>query len=236
MRIAVVNPNSTRTMSDVIAAAARRVAGPDVAIIGLTNSDGPPSIQGVVDGAAAVPGLLTLVASTPADAFIIACFDDTGLDAARCVTDMPVIGIGEAACHAASLVAHRFSIVTTLSRSVPILRNNLETHGLSRKCASILATDIPVLQLEHASGETLARLEATVERAIVQDGAEAVVLGCAGMADLAARLERRFNVPVIDGIASAVGLAATLVRMGVTTSRQGLYASASMTGVERLAI
>lgn len=236
MEIAIINPNSTGSMSDVIGHSARRVAAPDVAINMLTNSEGPLSIQGVVDGVSAVPGLLSLIGRTRADAFVIACFDDTGLDAARCLANAPVVGIGEAACHAASLVAHRFSIITTLSRSVPILRNNLEVHGLSRKCASIRATDIPVLQLENAGEAVLLRLDAIVGKAIEEDGAEAIVLGCAGMADLAMRLERRFNVPVIDGIASAVGLAAALVRMGLTTSRRGLYASAGTADVERIAV
>ncbi|MGB3387091.1 MAG: aspartate/glutamate racemase family protein [Pseudaminobacter sp.] len=228
MRLAVINPNATASMTRSIAEAARAATASDIEIIALTNESGPASIQGVVDGVHAIPGLLDLIERHgDADAFIIACFDDTGLDAARCVAAGPVVGIGEAGCHAASLVAHRFSVITTLSRSVPILRNNLDMHGLSRKCASILATGVPVLALENASGEVLQGINATIRMAIERDGAEAIVLGCAGMAGMTRQLSQTYGIPFIDGVASAVGLAAGLVRMGIATSRHGLYASAA---------
>src|SRR5690606_10150920 len=214
MRIVCVNPNSTDSMTALVAETARMAAGPDVEIVALTNRSGPPAIQGIADGVAAIPGMLDLIRQRDdADAFVIACFDDTGLDAARCVARTPVIGIGEAGCHTASLVSHRFSIVTTLARSVPILPNNLDTHGLSRKCASILASGVPVLALENAAGELLEQIDATIRLAIERDGAEAIVLGCAGMAGMTERLSRIYGIPVIDGIASAVGLATSLVRM-----------------------
>ena len=89
------------------------------------------------------------------DAVIIVCFDDTGMDALRCIFDVPVVGITEAAYHAASLVWHRFSIVTTLSRSVAGIRNNLNNYGLATRCANVRATDIPVLKLEENDPESL---------------------------------------------------------------------------------
>lgn len=228
MRIAVINPNATASMTRSIAEAARAATAPDIEIIALTNESGPASIQGVIDGVQALPGLLELIERHgDADAFIIACFDDTGLDAARCVAPGPVVGIGEAGCHAASLIAHRFSVITTLPRSVPILRNNLDVHGLSRKCASILATGVPVLALENASADIMQGINATIRLAIERDGAEAIVLGCAGMAGLTQQLSQTYGIPFIDGVASAVGLASSLVRMKVATSRHGLYASSA---------
>ena len=89
------------------------------------------------------------------DAVIIGCFDDTGLDALRCIFDVPVVGIGEAAYHAASLVSHSFSIVTTLSRSVTGINNNLNNYGLATRCANVRATDIPVLKFEENDPESL---------------------------------------------------------------------------------
>ena len=80
-----------------------------------------------------------------ADAFVIACFDDTGLEAARCATGAPVVGIGEAAFHMASLIADKFSVVTTLSRSIAPIEHNLAKYGLSRRCARVRAADAPVL-------------------------------------------------------------------------------------------
>ena len=89
------------------------------------------------------------------DAVIIGCFDGTGLDALRCIFDVPVVGIGEAAYHAASLVSQSFSIVTTLSRSVTGINNNLNNYGLATRCANVRATDIPVLKFEENDPESL---------------------------------------------------------------------------------
>src|SRR5204862_4281086 len=135
------------------------------------------AIEGYVDGALAVPGLLDEIGAGEAagvDAHIIACFDDTGLDAARALATAPVIGIGEAACHVASLVAGRFSVVTTLSRSIPILEQNLVRYGLASRCASVRAAEVPVLELENADGPARARIAAEITRAIENDGAEAI--------------------------------------------------------------
>lgn len=215
MRLAIINPNSTASMTAMIAAAARAAAAPDMEIVELTNETGPAAIQGVVDGARAVPGLLSLVGEqADADAFVIACFDDTGLDAARCIAaPRPVVGIGEAGCHAAALLVHRFSIVTTLPASIPVIRDNVERQGFARRCASILPTGISVLDLEDGSPEVIRRLEEVVATAVERDGAEAIVLGCAGMAPYAGRLALSCGVPVVDGIAGSVGLASMLVRM-----------------------
>src|SRR5882762_9388864 len=137
MRLSIVNPNTTAAMTRTIAAAAAKAARPDTVIRAVESAFGPASIEGAYDDAFAVPGLLVRIAegeAEGADAHVIACFDDTGLDAARARADAPVVGIGEAAFHMASLVAHRFSVVTTLARSVPVIETNLLRYGLDRRC------------------------------------------------------------------------------------------------------
>ena len=122
MRLLVVNPNTTASMTRKIGAAATRAAVPGTEIVAVNPRTGPVSIEGYFDEAFSVPGLIDEIQRDPdADAYIIACFDDTGLDAARCVANAPVIGIGEAAFHMATLVAGRFGVVTTLTRSVPAI-------------------------------------------------------------------------------------------------------------------
>lgn len=208
MRLLFLNPNSTESMTEGIAAAARAAAPPGVEIVARTNRAGPPAIQGEADGVAAIPGILAEIASalgaadTP-DAIVIACFDDTGLAEARALAPCPVIGIGQAAYLAATLLGRRFSVVTTLPVSVPILEANLAAYGLAAACARVRASGIPVLEVE-AAGDAIA---AEAARAIAEDGAEAIVLGCAGMAGLAERLAT-LPVPVIDGVAAAAHLAA----------------------------
>lgn len=226
MKLLVVNPNTTVSMTDKIAAAARQVARPETQIVAGQSHRGPASIQGFLDVATCIPGLLEEIGNhRDVDAIIVACFDDTGVDAVRCLVDVPVLGIGEAAYHAASMIATRFSVITTLSRSVAGLETNLMRYGLSRKCARVRATDIPVLKLEEGDPCTLDRIRAEIATAIDQDRAEAIVLGCAGMADLMQRLSDEFGLPVIDGVASAVCMAEALVAAGLKTSKIGAYAS-----------
>ncbi len=227
MKLLLINPNTTVSMTQKAEVAARNVARPDTRLIATTSKSGPHSIEGFYDVAVCVPGLLDEARQhRDVDAVIVACFDDTGLDAMRCLFDVPVIGIGEAGYHAAAMVSHRFSVVTTLSRSVAGISDNLNRYGLAAKCASVRATDIPVLKLEESDPASLAGIRAEIAAAVEHDKAEAIVLGCAGMADLMQQLSKEFGIPVIDGIACAVGMAEALVAAGLSTSKAGAYAPA----------
>jgi len=225
-RILVVNPNTTASMTARIGRAAAAVAAPGTEIVARNPADGPASIEGYYDEAFSVPGLLRLIRDAgDADAAIVACFDDTGLDAARCVTAAPVVGIGEAAFHMASLIAGRFSVVTTLARSIPAIEHNLTRYGLDRRCARVRAAEVAVLDLERPGSDAARRIGREIELAKAEDRCEAVVLGCAGMADLAAALSVEHGLPVVDGVAAAVKLAESLVALGLRTSKIGGYAS-----------
>lgn len=226
MRLLIVNPNTTESMTRKVEAVAQSVARPDTDIIATNPKTGPASIQGFHDAAICVPHLLEVIEEHPqVDAVIIACFDDTGLDASRCAADVPVIGIGEAAYHFASIVANKFSVITTLGRSVPGLEANLVRYGLDRRCAKVIATDIPVLKLEENDPATLDKIKSAIKETITNDGAEAVVLGCAGMTDLMDLLTAETGIPVLDGVTCAVTLAEGLFAAGVKTSKTGGYAS-----------
>lgn len=228
MRIHVVNPNTTASMTAKIAAAARATARSGTEIVAATSADGPASIEGFFDGALSLPGLLVEIRKAEragVDAHVIACFDDTGLDAARSLASAPVIGIGEAAYHLASLVGGRFSVVTTLARSIPVLEQNLDRYGLAARCASVRAAGVPVLALEDANPAALGKISAEIAAAIRDDRADAIVLGCAGMADLAASLAAEHRVPVIEGVSGAVALAESLATLKLRTSKSGAWAA-----------
>lgn len=226
MRLLLVNPNSTAPMTAKAEAAARRVARPDTEIIPATAVGNPPSIQGFYDVAMSLPGLLGEIEKRrqEIDAVVIACFDDTGLDAARAAVDVPVVGIGEAAFHAASFLCCRFSVVTTLGRSIPGIEANLQRYGLAVRCARVRASGVPVLDLERGDPAVVERVADQIESAMRDDGAEAIVLGCAGMTEMTTYLAGRFGIPVIDGVASAVTFAEALVATGYKTSKVGGYA------------
>jgi allantoin racemase len=222
-KILIVNPNTTASMTDTIAAAARAAAAPGTEISAVTSPMGPASIEGFYDEAFAVPGLIQALLNAPdADAGIIACFDDTGLDAARSVAPFPVVGICEAALVTAGQIAKRIAVVTTLPRSIVPLEELVRRYGFAER-ASVTACNVAVLDLEKPGSGAEQKLEAEIALAL-DKGAEAIVLGCAGMADLAAGLSRKFSVPVIDGVAAAVKQAEALVGLKLTTSRRGSYA------------
>jgi allantoin racemase len=227
MRILIVNPNTTAAMTEKIGSAACAVAAAGTEIIAVNPPDGPVSIEGYYDEVFSVPGLLAEIAKGDAagvSAHIIACFDDTGLEAARSASPAPVIGIGEAAFHLASMLGHRFSVVTTLSRSIAAIENNLLKYGLAARCGKVRACEVPVLALDDPTSNAIAQIGAEIERAKQEDRAEVIVLGCAGMADLAAHLADRHALPVIDGVAAAVKLAEAFGALGLKTSKIGAYA------------
>jgi allantoin racemase len=224
MRIKVINPNTTASMTHRIGLAARAVAAAGTEILAVSPDMGPVSIEGHYDEAVSVIGLLEEVHAGEAegiDAYVIACFGDPGLLAAREIAKGPVLGIAEAAMHAASMIATGFSIVTTLERTRIIAEHLVEAYGMGRFCRRVRSTEVAVLELEDGRSEARRTILEQCRRALAEDGAGAIVLGCAGMVDLTAALTRELGAPVIDGVAAAVKLAEALVALGLGTSKHG---------------
>src|SRR6185436_20775468 len=161
-KILIVNPNTTVSMTETIGAAARAVASPGTEISAVTSSMGPVSIEGYYDEAFAVPGLIQALINAPdADAGIIACFDDTGLDAARSAARFPVIGICEAALVTAGQLAKRIAVITTLPRSIVPLEELARRYGFAER-ASVSACNVAVLDLEKPGSGAKEKLDAEV--------------------------------------------------------------------------
>jgi allantoin racemase len=227
VKIKLVNPNTTASMTAMMGECARAVAARGTVIVAANPAMGPPSIEGWYDEALAVPGLLAEIASGEADGcggYVIACFGDPGLYAAREVARGPVVGIAEAAMHAASLVAPSFSVVTTLGRTRGMAWHLAERYGMRRFCRSVRAANTPVLELAVPGSSARALIAAECRQALDVDGAEAIVLGCAGMADLAAELSAAIGAPVIDGVTAAVKLVEALAGLGLKTAKRGEFA------------
>lgn len=207
MKLLYLNPNSTGAMTRSVVTVAQ-AALPETEVIGWTNVSGPPAIQGAADGAAAVPGLRAMLPrarQVGADAIVIACFDDTGLDEIRAEAHCPVLGIGQAACVMAGLLGGGFSIVTTLDVSVPVIEANVARIGAP--CRRVRASGLPVLTVEEGREETRARLAREILRAGAEDGVSVVVLGCAGMAGLHGDLAARTGMTLVEGVAASARLA-----------------------------
>lgn len=228
MKIAVINPNATVSMTDKIAATARSVCAQGVEIEARTGIGAPVSIEGHYDEAMAMPKLLDQVREAEAghaDAIVVACFDDPGLGACREIATGPVVGLCEAAVKAASMIATSFSVITTLPRSAPIIEELVRRYGLDHQCRKVRSAAIPVLALEEPGSNARLLVRDEILRAIEEDRCEAVVLGCAGMSDLVEWLSEETGIPVIDGVSVATKFAEALVGAGLKTSKIGAYAT-----------
>ncbi len=222
MRIKVINPNTTQGMTDGIYDAACLYKRPDTEIVAVSPKNGPVSIENFHDEYASIIGVMEEVhkgVEENFDAFVIACYGDPGLYAAREIATAPVVGIAEASMLMASLVAARFSIVTVIPRARLLIEEVVKRTGMMEKCASIRTTNMCVLDFEHDPERGMRELAQESRRAVEEDGAEAITLGCAGMARFAADLEKELGVPVFDGVAPAVKLAEALVDMRKQTSK-----------------
>jgi len=228
-RITVINPNTSAELTDAIVLAARKVSGSGVTVRGVHPADGVPSVESHAEEAIAAVGVLAQVREQQADtdAYVVACFGDTGVQAAREVASCPVVGMTEAALQTACLIAHRFVVVTLPARTVAHSDRVVRALGLEHRC-SVVAVDVPVADVVGGSTHLLEAFTDAARTAMAEDGAEAVVLGCAGLADLVGPLSRALGIPVVDGVAAAVGIATGLVAMGLNTSRANTFAAVEL--------
>jgi allantoin racemase len=224
MKIKVINPNTTASMTQKMGKVAKAIAHSSTQIIACNPETGPVSIEGHYDEALSVIGILEEIRKGEAegvDGYVIACFGDPGLLAARELAKGPVIGIAEAAMHAASFIATGFSIVTTLKRTCIIAEHLVENYGMQRFCRKIRSINLPVLSLEEDAVQTREALWVECRRALAEDGCGAIILGCGGMADLADGLSGELGIPVIDGVSVAVKFVEALVSLRLSTSKIG---------------
>ncbi|GAA1880021.1 aspartate/glutamate racemase family protein [Pseudonocardia ailaonensis] len=228
MLITVINPNTTESMTATIGRAAEAAAGPGTRVRAVTPAMGPVSIESHYDEALAVPGVLAEVTAGEelgTDGYVLACFGDPGLDAARELARGPVVGIAEAAMRTACYLGRGFSVVTTLGRTTGRAADLAEHYGVARFCRGIRACEIPVLELEDPASDARGVITEECRRAVAEDGADAIVLGCAGMAELCAHLSAAVGVPVVDGVAAATRTVETLVALGLRTGDRDEFAS-----------
>jgi len=211
--VVIINPNSTVAMTDAMLDAAQK-AVPELTFEGWTSHDGPPSIQGAEDGAFAEAPLLELVRKAEdhgATGIVIGCFDDTALAEAADLVSCPVVGIGQVAYHFAALRGWRFSVVTTLAVSVPILKQNIQDLGLEGYLGEVRASDVPVLALHEDQAASERRVVEEAQRAEEEDGVDALILGCAGMVNAARAVRQSVRLHVIDPAETAAACMKWLV-------------------------
>jgi allantoin racemase len=226
MKLLVVNVNTTASMTAAIAESARSVASLGTEIVGLTPAVGAESVEGNFESYLAAVAVMSAVVTYdgPFDAVVQAGFGEHGREGLQELLDVPVVDITEAAGHVASLIGHRYSVVTTLDRTVPLIEDRLLLAGLRERCASVRSSGLTVLQLEEDPETAVKAIVREAELAVRDDRAEVICLGCGGMAGLDEAVRQATGVPVVDGVTAAVKLAESLVGLGLSTSKVRTYA------------
>ncbi|MCU0899227.1 MAG: aspartate/glutamate racemase family protein [Cypionkella sp.] len=233
MHIRILNPNTTLAFTHDLESAAARLAAPGTKVDARSPATGTPSVESHVEEAIGAMGVIEMVRDGDrdgVDGYVIACFGDTGLAAAREITAAPVIGMTEAALYAAALVAARFTVITLPPRTRIHSDRVLRETGLTERCV-VRAIDLPVLDLLDEDAAVRAAFEAEGRRALEQDHAEAIILGCAGLSGLVEPLGQSLGVPVIDGVMAGLKLAEGLVTLGLRTSKRASFAFPPLKGL-----
>ncbi len=225
MKLLVLNPNTSLEMTESIDKVARQYAQPGTEIVSWNPERGPLSIEGAYDRQIAIEASLEKVLRSKErfDSYIIACFGDPGLQAFREALDANVLGIAESAMLTACTLGSKFSILSVLARSKPSAEILVRLYGLQDRCASVRATGLSVLEVHSSRERLISRLTEEGKKAIEEDGAEVLLLGCAGMAGVDKMLQSVLKVPVLDGVVCAVKLAESLYDYGLNTSKVGFF-------------
>lgn len=227
MRLLLINPNISDSVSDLIRAEAQRSAAPRTEIEVLTAPFGVAYIETRFEALIGAYAAAELAAEHHArfDAVIVAAFGDPGLAGLREALPCPVTGLTEAALASACLLGKRFSIVAITQRIRAWYRETVQTNGLEGRLASIRGLDEPLADIGNVQGEQGERLVRLAEACVDEDGADVIVLAGAPLAGLARSLHGRLPVPAVDGVSSAVRHAETLVALQPGRASRGSFAA-----------
>jgi len=217
MKILIINPNSDINMTASIQKTADSFEEKGSEIKCVSTEEAPLFIETYEDSTLAAEGMIRTVKENENryDAFIVACHCDPNLDVLKEISNKPVVGIGEASMKIASMLGHKFSVISTAAHSIPIKEELVRKYHLQNLLASVRAPEG-----DKDTQDEEEKYFHVAKAAVEDDGAEVIVLGCAGLTGLDKTLMKRLNVPVLDGVICALIIAQGLVKYGVSTSKR----------------
>lgn len=228
MKLMIVNPNSSETVTGAIMESARRGASPGTELIGVTTKGGTRNIDSAfgdyLSGAYVIRTCLEAVPLHEPDAVVLAGFGRVGIDALKEALAIPVVSISEASMAMACLLGHRFTTLTMLQQFIPYQQDLVRLYGFEAKCASVRAIDVNVEECVTNRAKTLAQLTVEIRKVVAEDRAEVVILACAGLCGYDAELSRLAGIPVLDPVAVAVKVAEGFVGLGLAHSKVRKFA------------
>jgi allantoin racemase len=231
MRLLLINPNTSADITNRIVATAKAAARPDTEIKGATGRFGARYILTRAAAIIAAHAALDAYAchGDDADAVVLACFGDPGLAGLRELSPVPVVGLAEASCHTAAMLGARFAIVTGGHRWGPMLEEFVASIGLEQKLAAVKTVAPSGAEIALNPDAAVAQLAVACRAAVTDHGAEAVILGGAGLAGLASRITNQVPVPLVDCVEAAVTTVEAMARLGPYKAREGSHAPAQPT-------
>jgi allantoin racemase len=227
MHLLLINPNTTASITDLVHAAAKTVAAAGTRFTAATGRFGARYITTRAASAIAAHAALDAYAEhgAGADGVILACFGDPGLAGLKELCPVPVVGMAEAACFMAAPLGRRFAIVTGGERWGPMLEEFVASIGLADKLACVTAVAPSGGDIARDPEGAYGLLADACNQCISKHGAEAIILGGAGLAGIAAKISARVPVPLVDGVTAAVKATEALVTMAAAKARAGSYAA-----------
>lgn len=224
MRLLLLNPNTSRDVTALMAATGAAVAAPGTEILTATAPRGVPYIATRAEAQIGGALVLEMLAEAPRiDAAIIAAFGDPGLLGARELFDYPVVGLAEAAMLSACMLGRRFGLVTFARALVPWYEETVVAHGLGQRCAGVRALEGRFSTLSGVQEEKEAQLIDLARAMVEEDGADVLIFAGAPLSGLAARVRERLPVPVVDQVVAAVKLAEALVAQRPLKASAGTF-------------
>lgn len=224
MNLLVVNPNTSEAMTEDIRDTVERVRAPDTTVTVTSLDFGPEALESFYDYTLSAFGLCRLLEKEKDtyDGVLIACYGDPGLYAVKEICDCPVLGIAETSIAMSLLMGSRFSILAASEKAVPMMENMISQYGMDHRSAGVFPLNMSVLAAEANREETISRLIEAGRKA-VSNGAEVLILGCAGMTGIGKPVSKALGIPVMDPVETAFLTLEMMCKGGLGTSKKGLY-------------
>jgi allantoin racemase len=223
VKLLVINPNSSETVTGAIMQSAQRAASAGTELVAVTTKGGTRNIDSAfgdyLSGSYMIRTCLEAVPVHRPDAVVLAGFGRVGIDALKEALTIPVVSISEASMAMACLLGHRFTTLTMLQQFIPYQQDLVRYYGFEAKCASVRAINVNVEECVTERERTLGDLSAEIRKVVAEDRAEVVILACAGLCGYDQDLTKLAGVPVLDPVAVAIKVAEGFVGLGVTHSK-----------------
>jgi allantoin racemase len=228
MKLLVVNPNSSETVTGAIMESARRGASSGTELVGITTKGGTRNIDSAfgdyLSGAFMIRTCLEAVGVHAPDAVVLAGFGRVGIDALKEALTIPVVSISESSMAIACLLGHRFTTLTMLRQFIPYQQDLVRYYGFEAKCASVRAIDVNVEECVTNRVKVMRELTEQIRAIVTEDRAEVVILACAGLCGYDEELSRLAGIPVLDPVAVGVKVAESLVALRLSHSKARKFA------------